>query len=121
LCTWETANFKDPSVLINNAGLSDVDFKKGTEDLVRHRTEDGEDETDTNLESLVYMTALFTLHQMKQKETAIMNVSSELMFHMMPIVPVYCETKEEVHMFSILLRQQMESTSVKYSSSSLQW
>lgn len=66
--------------------------------------EDGEDEIDANLKSLVYMTALFTPHLMKQKEAAIMNVSSGLVFHPMPTVPIYCATKAAVHMLSILLR-----------------
>lgn len=59
------------------------------------------------------MTALFTPHLMKQKEAAIMNVSSGLAFHPMPILPVYCATKAAVHMLSILLRQQLEGTTVK--------
>jgi uncharacterized oxidoreductase len=75
-----------------------IDFKNGTEDLIRHRDLDGEDEIEVNFRSLVYMTALFTPHLMKQKEAAIMNVSSGLAFHPMPILPVYCATKAAVHM-----------------------
>ena len=59
------------------------------------------------------MTALFTPHLMKQKEAAIMNVSSGLAFYPMPMMPVYCATKAAVHTFSITLRQQLEGTSVK--------
>jgi uncharacterized oxidoreductase len=74
----------DLNVLINNAGIQwMIDFKKGTEDLIRYRAIDGEDEIDVNLRSLVYMTALFTPHLMKQKEAAIMNVTSGLAFHPM--------------------------------------
>jgi len=114
LYTWATANFEDLNVLINNAGIQRmIDFKKGTEDLIRHRAADGEDEIDINFRSLVYMTALFTPHLMKQKEAAIMNVSSGLAFHPMPMLPVYCATKAAVHMFSIVLRQQLEGTAVK--------
>ncbi|WMW25043.1 SDR family NAD(P)-dependent oxidoreductase [Methanolobus sediminis] len=114
LYAWVTANFKDMNVLINNAGIQRmIDFRKGTEDLIRHRMEDGEDEIDANLKSLVYMTALFTPHLMKQKEAAIMNVSSGLVFYPMPAVPIYCATKAAVHTLSILLRQQLEGTSVK--------
>ena len=114
LYNWATDNFKDLNILINNAGIQRmIDFKKGTEDLIRHRTADGEDEIEVNFRSLVYMTALFTPHLMKQKEAAIMNVSSGLAFHPMPILPVYCATKAAVHMLSILLRQQLEGTSVK--------
>jgi uncharacterized oxidoreductase len=114
LYTWATAHFKGLNVLINNAGIQRmIDFKKGTEDLIRHRTADKEDEIEVNFRSLVYMTALFTPHLMNQKKAVIMNVSSGLAFHPMPRLPVYCATKAAVHMFSIVLRQQLEGTSVK--------
>jgi uncharacterized oxidoreductase len=114
LYTWATTHFKGLNVLINNAGIQRmIDFKKGNEDLIRHRTADGEDEIEVNFRSLVYMTALFTPHLIKQKEAVIMNVSSGLAFHPMPMLPVYCATKAAVHMFSIVLRQQLEGTSVK--------
>lgn len=93
LYNWATDNFKDLNILINNAGIQRmIDFKKGNEDLIRYRDLDGEDEIEVNFRSLVYMTALFTPHLMKQKEAAIMNVSSGLAFHPMPILPVYCAT-----------------------------
>lgn len=114
LYEWVTANFKDLNVLVNNAGIQRmIDFKKGTEDLLRYRTIDGEDEIEVNFRSLVYMTALFTPHLMKQKEAAIVNVSSGLAFHPMPMLPVYSATKAAVHTFSIALRHQLEGTSVK--------
>jgi uncharacterized oxidoreductase len=114
LYTWATENFKDLNILINNAGIQRmIDFKKGTEDLLRYRAIDGEDEIGVNFRSLVYLTALFTPHLMKQKEAAIMNVSSGLAFRPMPMLPVYSATKAAVHTFSIALRHQLEGTSVK--------
>jgi uncharacterized oxidoreductase len=63
LYNWATDNFKDLNILINNAGIQRmIDFKKGTEGLIRHRDLDGEDEIEVNFRSLVYMTALFTPH-----------------------------------------------------------
>jgi uncharacterized oxidoreductase len=114
LHTWTIENFKDLNILVNNAGIQRmIDFKKGTGDLIRYRAIDGEDEIEVNFRSLVYLTALFTPHLMKQKEAAIMNVSSGLAFHPMPMLPVYSATKAAVHTFSIALRQQLEGTSVK--------
>lgn len=114
LFAWVTENFKDLNVLINNAGIQRmIDFKKGTEDLIRYRAFDGEDEITVNFRSLVYLTALFTPHLMKQREAAIVNVSSGLAFHPMPLLPVYSATKAAVHTFSVALRQQLEGTSVK--------
>jgi uncharacterized oxidoreductase len=114
LYAWAVSNFKGLNVLVNNAGIQRmIDFKKGTEDLMKHRSADGEDEIEVNFRALVYMTALFTPHLMKQKEAAIMNVSSGLAFYPMPMMPVYCATKAAVHTFSLTLRQQLEGTSVK--------
>lgn len=114
LYTWATENFKDLNVLVNNAGIQRmIDFKKGTEDLIRNRAIDGEDEIAVNFKSLVYLTALFTPYLLKQNEAAIVNVSSGLAFHPMPLLPVYSATKAAVHTFSIALRHQLEGTSVK--------
>jgi len=111
---WAVTNFKDLNVLVNNAGIQRmIDFKKGTADLLTHRTEDGEDEIEVNLRALIYMTALFTPHLMKQKEAAIINVSSGLAFYPMASLPVYCATKAAVHTFCLALRQQLEGTPVK--------
>ena len=108
------ANFKGLNVLVNNAGIQRmIDFKKGAADLLRYQAEDGEDEIEVNLRALIYMTALFTPHLIKQKEAAIINVSSGLAFSPMAPLPVYCATKAAVHTFSLTLRQQLEGTAVK--------
>ena len=49
----------------------------------------------------------------KQKEAAIVNVSSGLGFVPMAWFPVYCATKAAVHSFSLSLRHQLRNTSVK--------
>jgi uncharacterized oxidoreductase len=114
LYMWATENFKDLNVLVNNAGIQRmIDFKKGTEDLIRYRAIYGEDEITVNFRSLVYLTALFTPHLLKQNEAAIINVSSGLAFYPMPLLPVYSATKAAVHTFSIALRHQLEGASVK--------
>ncbi|HTX43499.1 MAG TPA: SDR family NAD(P)-dependent oxidoreductase, partial [Methanocella sp.] len=114
LYDWAVTNFKGLNILVNNAGIQRmIDFKKGTEDLLRQRAEDGEDEIEVNLRALVYMTALFTPHLMRQREAAIINVSSGLAFYPLEALPVYCATKAAVHSFSITLRQQLAGTPVK--------
>ena len=50
---------------------------------------------------------------MKQKESAIINVSSGLGFVPLAICPVYCATKAAVHSFCISLRHQLKNTSIK--------
>ncbi|HTY90683.1 MAG TPA: SDR family NAD(P)-dependent oxidoreductase, partial [Methanocella sp.] len=114
LYAWAVASFPGLSVLVNNAGVQRmIDFRKGTEDLLCHRAADGEDEIEVNFRALVYLSALFTPHLMKQKDAAIVNVSSGLAFYPMAPMPVYCATKAAVHTFSLTLRQQLEGTSVK--------
>lgn len=119
LCDWATSTFPNLNVLINNAGIQRmIDFRKGTEDLLRYRQEDGDDEIGINLKSLIYMTALFTPHLLKQNEAAIVNVSSGTAFIRQPapittVLPVYVATKVAIHSFSQSLRQQLKDTPVK--------
>jgi uncharacterized oxidoreductase len=98
-----------------------IDFKKGTEDLIRYRTMDGQDEIEVNFRYLVNLTALFTPYLMKQKEAAIVNVYSGLAFHPMPLLPIYSTPKAAVHTFSIALRHQLKGTSVKVFELIPQW
>lgn len=101
--------FPSINVLINNAGIQrEIDFRKGETDYLN-----GDNETAINLEATFHLTALFTPQFMKQKESAIINVSSGLGIVPLVIVPVYSATKAALHSFSISLRKQLENTSVK--------
>lgn len=101
--------FSAINILVNNAGIQrEIDFRKGEADYVN-----GENETAINLEATFHLTALFTPHFMKQKESAIINVSSGLGIVPLVIVPIYSATKSALHSFSISLRKQLENTTVK--------
>ena len=109
LFEWASSNFKNLNILVNNAGVQKtVDFKKGTEELF-----DGDDEIETNLKAYIHLSAYFIPFLMKQKEAAIINVSSGLGFVPLAIFPVYCATKAAVHSFSLSLRHQLRKTSIK--------
>ncbi|HTY47400.1 MAG TPA: SDR family oxidoreductase [Methanomassiliicoccales archaeon] len=111
---WCKANFPDLNILINNAGIQRmVDFRKGTEDLVRIRDVDGEDEIGINFEAYVWMGAMFVPDFLRRREAAIVNVSSGLAFIPLVITPVYDATKAAIHSFSITLRHQLRNTSIK--------
>jgi uncharacterized oxidoreductase len=109
LFTYCIQHFSGINMLINNAGIQrEIDFRKGESDYLN-----GESESAINLEAVFHLTALFTPHLMLQKESAIINVSSGLGIVPLVIVPVYSATKAALHSFSISLRKQLASTSVK--------
>jgi uncharacterized oxidoreductase len=109
LFDWTTRNFPNLNIVVNNAGIQrQIDFRKGAKDLLA-----GEDEIETNLRAPVHLSALFIPHLMKQKEAAIVNISSGLAFIPLTAVPVYCATKAAIHSFSLSLRHQLRETSIK--------
>jgi uncharacterized oxidoreductase len=80
LYDWAVTNGKHLNILINNAGIQkEIDFKNGTADLLS-----GENEIEINLGAPVHLSALFIPHLMKQKESAIVNISSGLGFFPLP-------------------------------------
>jgi uncharacterized oxidoreductase len=108
LYNWVKTNFENLSILVNNAGIQVMaDFRRGTE-----RFHDIESEIETNLVAPVHLSSLF-IPLLMQKDSAIVNISSGLAFKPLPHVPVYCATKAAVHAFSVVLRQQMQETSVR--------
>jgi uncharacterized oxidoreductase len=109
LSDWAVDNFRSLNILINNVGIQkEIDFKKGTTDLLS-----GENEIEVNLQAPVHLSALFIPHLMKRREAAIVNISSGLGFVPLSIMPVYCATKAALHSFSLSLRHQLRNTSIK--------
>ncbi len=109
LLDWAVSNFGSLNILVNNAGIQrEIDFKKGTVDLMC-----GENEIEINLQAPIHLSALFIPHLMKQKEAAIVNITSGLAFVPIAIMPVYCATKAAIHSFSLSLRHQLKGTSIK--------
>lgn len=109
LYDFVSSSFKGINVLVNNAGIQrTVDLRKGLEDLLKN-----DDEININFTSQVYLSAYFIPLLSKQKEAAIVNVSSGLGFVPMAIFPIYCATKAAIHSFSMSLRHQLRETSIK--------
>ena len=101
--------FPDLDILVNNAGIQRyIDLKKGYDEL-----KSGKDEIAINFVATVELTALFICHLMKRPSAAIINVSSGLGFMPMPNTPVYSATKAAIHIYSLVLRQQLKNTAVK--------
>lgn len=109
LFNWAVSSHPELNMIINNAGIQrPALIKKGTEDFGKIH-----DEIAINLEALIHLCMLFTPHLMKQKNSAIMNVTSGLAFSPISFMPVYCATKAAVHSFTMSLRHQLKDTSVK--------
>lgn len=102
-------DFPRLNVLINSAGIMrKIDLQKadfGLGDITR--------EVQTNLNGTIWMDIQFLAHLKKQKNAAIVNVSSGLAFVPMPVSPIYCATKAAIHSFTLSLRVQLRNTNVK--------
>lgn len=109
LFDWVASSFPNTNVLVNNAGIQRmIDLKKGTEDL-----QSGEDEIEINFKAYVNLSAHFIPLLAKQKESAIINISSGLGFIPLAITPIYSATKAAIHSFTMSLRHQLRNTPVK--------
>src|SRR5262249_20053213 len=105
---WIKSQFPLLNVLINNAGIQRaVDFR-GAPDLLQVDAE-----LATNLAAPIHLTALLIPLLKKQKQSAILNISSGLAFTPLAAVPVYCATKAAIHSFSLSLRHQLRNTRVR--------
>jgi uncharacterized oxidoreductase len=94
--------------LINNAGV------QRKHDLTRSTSLDFCDlEIDTNLRSLMSCTAAFLPLLLAQPAASIVNVTSGLAYVPFAVMPVYCATKAALRSFTLSLRHQLKSTSVR--------
>jgi uncharacterized oxidoreductase len=110
LAQWAIANFPELNILVNNAGIQRefrAEQPNVADDFIR------ENEIETNLTAPIHLTLLLLPHLLKQKEAAVVNVSSGLGFLPLAAMPVYCATKAALQSFSTSLRYQLRGTGVK--------
>jgi uncharacterized oxidoreductase len=104
-----TRQFPALNILINNAGemrLIDMqDASRSLEDLTR--------EININLSGTIQMAHQFLPHLVKKPAAAIVNVSSAIAFMAYSTAPVYSASKAGAHAFTMALRLQLKSTSVR--------
>lgn len=109
LAQWITSEFKHLNILVNNAGIQrTIDFRRGPRDLAW-----ADEEVATNLMAPIHLSALLIPHLRRQKQAAIVNVSSGLAFTPLAVVPVYSATKAAIHSLSLALRFQLRGTRVR--------
>jgi uncharacterized oxidoreductase len=102
--------FPKLNILINNAGIQrEIDFKEGAKSLYSN----GDNEIDINFEAPVHLSALIIPQLLREKESAIINISSGLSFTPIARMPLYCATKAALHSFSLSLRRQLRDTPIR--------
>ena len=101
--------FPDLNILINNAGVMYTinlqDHKLSTNELTK--------ELDINVKGTIWMNDVFLPLLKKNKNAAIVTVSSGLAFVPLPISPIYCATKAALHSYTLSLRAQLKNTDIK--------
>jgi uncharacterized oxidoreductase len=102
------ADYPKLNVLINNAGMMQVDDVSGLVDdklIVSTVT--------TNLMGPIRLTGALIEHLKKQKDAAVINNSSVLGFTPLALAAVYSSTKAAIHSYTLSLRYKLKGTSVK--------
>jgi uncharacterized oxidoreductase len=95
------------NVLINNAGIfKSIDLAKET------HLSAFEEEIRTNYFAPLKLVSLLLPSLQKEKDPAIINVSSGLAYFPLSATPLYCATKAALHFYSISLRNQLKKTGV---------
>lgn len=105
---WVISNFPGLNIVVNNAGIQKTFFLKQ-----ENTTEAITEEVTTNLISPIHLANLFVPHLAKQREAAIVNMTSGLAYIPQAITPVYCATKAALHSFTLSARHQLKDTSIK--------
>lgn len=103
-----THQFPALNILINNAG----EMRK----LIMQQPEQATDltrEIEINLMGPIRMTEQFLPHLKRQKNAAILNVTSGIALMPMPLTPVYSASKAGLRFFTQALRVQLKNTGVK--------
>lgn len=107
LFAWVTETYPSLNILVNNAGIQQqIELQqKPTWEML-------DEEVAINLEAPIHLSTLFIPHLLKQKQPAIINITSGLSFVPKASVPVYCATKAALHSFTLSLRHQLSSTPI---------
>jgi len=102
--------FDDLSILINNAGVANL-YKLGEDSGAFEKSKI---EFETNYFGPVRLTELLLPVLKKQPEAAIVNITSNVSFHPLIVLPTYSDTKAALHSHTIALRLTLASdTNIK--------
>jgi uncharacterized oxidoreductase len=99
-------DFPGLNVVVHNAGIMRPEV------LQAGNVADAEAIVKTNLLGPIHLTASLLPHLLKQRQAAIMTVSSGLAFVPMALTPTYCATKAAIHSYTQSLRSQLKDTNI---------
>ena len=105
LFEWAVEAFPRLNVLVNNAGI-----QRRVRLDAPHEWRGTAEEIAVNFEAPVHLAMLFVPHLRRQRNPAIVNVTSGLGFSPLAPVPVYSATKAAMHSFTLSLRHQLANT-----------
>lgn len=104
------SDYGDLSVLINNAGVANL-YKLGAG---ANAYEKAKQEFETNYFAVVRLTELLLPVLKKQAEAAIVNITSNVSFQPLVVLPTYSDTKTALHSHTVALRLTLsKDTNIK--------
>lgn len=108
LASWVRENYPSCNILINNAAIVHVtDFKEDTEMMDK-----AEAEIRTNLMAPICLSKYFIPIIEKNKNPAIINNTTGLVYAPKAAYPIYNATKAALHSFTQVLRIQLQNTPI---------
>jgi len=103
LVTKISAEFPELSVLINNAGVANL-YKVGEN---ANAYQKAKQEFEVNYFGPVLLTEKLLPVLKKQEEAAIVNITSNVTFHPLVVLPTYSDTKAALHSHTVALRHTL--------------
>ncbi len=104
---WATGEFPALDVLVNNAWI-----QQRLQLAQQPAWENLREELAINIDAPIHLSTLVIPHFIKQKNPAIVNITSGLSFVPLAIAPVYSATKAALHSFTLSLRHQLSGTPI---------
>jgi uncharacterized oxidoreductase len=110
LVTRVHKDYGDLSVLVNNAGVAHL-YKLGEDAQAYDKSKE---EFETNYFAPVRLTEALLPLLKKQPEAAIVNITSNVTFHPLLVLPTYSDSKAALHSHSVALRLSLsKDTNIK--------